>query len=396
MTANERPIIPASEFEHRRQQLRERMASDGIDAFVAYSDDRATFGQQHARYLFNYQPHFEAALSVVPLEGDAFIATGPESEAFARATSHCRDVRVVDVFTHPDEEYPFSTIHKLADALHSLQVGHHPPRRVAIAGRSALPKPLWDALSAATEAELVDGEQLILALRAVKSASEIAVIREAYRIAEAGMTAAYAAVAPGVTEREVGAEAEYAMRRMGSEGMGIDTIVGSGKENTFAILSRTTNRQIGRGDHVLITLAPRYEGYHAAIGRVAAIGDVDQRIEAAMAIAIKAQDAAAAALHPGVTGAEIDTIAREVCRAAGLDRHFAYSGVHSVGLAEFEPPILTSRSGEPLSANMVFSIDIPIFFAPWGGLRIEDGFLLGPADANEPLQALAKSIHHVN
>jgi Xaa-Pro dipeptidase len=394
MTDKARPKIPVGEFEDRRRRLRERMVDENLDVFIAYSDDRATYGQQHARYLFNYQPHFEPALTVVPLEGDAFIATGPESEALVKAASYCQDVRVVDAFTHPDEEYPFSEIHRLADALTSLRARGRSPGRIAIAGGDALPKKLWDALSAATDAELVAGDQLILGLRAIKSPSEIAVIREAYRIAEAGTAAALAATVSGVTEREIAAEAEYAMRRMGSEGMGIDTIVGSGKENTFAIITRTTNRRIGKGDHVLITLAPRYEGYHAAIGRVAAVGRVDERIEQAVGTAIKAQEATAAALRPGVTGAELDAISRGVCRAAGLERYFAYSGIHSVGLVEFEAPILTSKSTEPLSADMVFSIDIPVFFAPWGGLRIEDGFLITSTGA-EPLQSIAKDIRHV-
>jgi Xaa-Pro aminopeptidase len=266
---------------------------------------------------------------------------------------------------------------------------------VAIAGGDAMPKKIWDALSASCGAELVDGERIILALRAIKSPSEIAVIREAYQIAEAGTAAALAATVSGVTEREIAAEAEHIMRRLGSEGMGIDTIVGSGKENTFAILSRTTNRRIGKGDHVLVTLAPRYEGYHAAIGRVAAVGRIDQRIEQAMATAIMAQEATAAALKPGVTGAEIDAISRSVCRAAGLERYFAYSGIHSVGVVEFEAPILTSKYTAPLVAGMVLSIDIPIFFAPWGGLRVEDGFLLTEAGA-EPLQKIAKEIRHVS
>jgi Xaa-Pro dipeptidase len=277
---------------------------------------------------------------------------------------------------NPDEEYPFLTVHRLADALNSLRVGSRGLRRVAIAGGDAMPKKIWDALSASCVAELVDGEKIILARRAIKSPSEIAVIREAYRIAEAGTATALAATASGVTEREIAAEAEHVMRRLGSEGMGIDTIVGSGKENTFAILSRTTNRRIGKGDHVLITPAPRYEGYHAAIGRVAAVGRIDERIEQAMAVAIKAQEATAAALKPGVTGSEIDAISRGVCRAAGLERYFVYSGVHSVGVVEFEAPILTSKSTAPLMADMVLSIDIPIFFAPWGGLRVEDGFIV--------------------
>jgi Xaa-Pro aminopeptidase len=111
-------------------------------------------------------------------------------------------------------------------------------------------------------------------------------------------------------------------------------------------------------------LAPRYEGVHAAIGRVAAVGRIDERIKQAMAVAIQSQEATAAALRPGVTGTELDAISRDVCRIAGLERFFAYSGIHSVGLVEFEAPILTSWSTAPLSADMVLSIDIPIFFTP--------------------------------
>jgi Xaa-Pro aminopeptidase len=395
MTEEARPTIPVAEFAERRRRLRERMAADGVDLFIAYSDDRAAFGQQHARYLFNYQPHFEPALTVVPLEGESFIATGPESEALVRGSSYCENVRVVDAFAHPDEEYPFSKIGRLADALAPIRARGSRWHRTAIAGGDAIPKRIWDALAAAIEGEVVAGDGLILRLRAVKSRAEIEVIRQAYRIAEAGTATALAAIAPGVTEREIAAEAEHVMRRMGSEGMGIDTIVGSGKDNTIAIITRTTNRRIGAGDHILITLAPRYEGYHAAIGRVAAVGRVNERIEQAVKVAISAQEAAASTLRPGVTGAEIDRLARGVCRASGLDRYFAYSGVHSVGLVEFEAPILTSKSVEPLSADMVFSIDIPVFFAPWGGLRIEDGYLITSSGA-EALQTISKDIRRVN
>jgi Xaa-Pro aminopeptidase len=316
--------------------------------------------------LFNYRPHFEPALNVVQLEGESFIATGPESEAFVRANSYCENVQVVDAFTHPDEEYPFINIGRLAGALASIRVRGSSWHRTAIAGGDAIPKRIWDALAAAIEGEIVAGDGLILGLRAVKSRAEIEVIREAYRIAEAGTAAALASIAPGVTEREIAAEAEHVMRRMGSEGMGIDTIVGSGKDNTFAIITRTTNKRVGAGDHILITLAPRYEGYHAAIGRVAAVGRVDERIEQAVQVAISAQEAAAGALRPGVTGAEVDRLARGVCGASGLNRYFAYSGVHSVGLVEFEAPILSSRSVEPLLADMIFSIDIPVFFCTLG------------------------------
>ena len=389
---SDRPRIPDEEFALRRARLREALDAAGMDALIAYADQHATFGQQNARYLFDYQPHFEACLVVVPRDGDAFIATGPESEAFVSASSRCDAVRNIDAFCHPDEEYPHSTIERLGDVVRGLAGGRG--GTVGIAGGEFLPHKVWDSLRASTDAEFVQADDILTRLRAVKSAAEIAVIRYAYQIAQTGMEAALDAVAPGVTERDVAAEAEYAMRRMGSEGMGIDTIVGAGPEHTHAILTRTTTRPIGAGDHVLVTLAPRYEGYHGAIARVAAVGTIDPEIERAMTVAIAAQERTCAALRPGATGAEIDGVARDTCREADLEQHFAYSGVHSVGVAEFEPPILTSWSRETLRAGMVFSIDIPIFFADWGGLRVEDGFLVTENGA-EPLQDCPKPIRYV-
>ena len=391
MAENNFPRIPRAEFAERRERLKQEMDAKGVDLFVGYADDRATYGQQHARYLFDYQPHFEPALVVVPLDGDPFIATGPESDSFVQANSTCRDVRIVDAFTHPDEEYPHSSIESLSDLL--ARLASRRGAKIAVAGLEALPRGIHQRIVEAG-AEIASGDPLIMKLRAVKSPAEVAVIRYAYRIAEAGITAGLEAVAAGVTEREIAAEAEYVMRRMGSEGMGIDTIVGAGEEHTRPILTRTTLRQVEPGDHVLLTIAPRYEGYHGAIGRVAAVGQPRPEVVRAVEVAMTAQDAVRDAMRPGVPGRELDRIARDVCRDADLEQYFAYTGIHSVGVVEFEPPIMTSWYQDPVAVDMVLSIDIPFFFAPWGGLRIEDGFLVGENGA-EALQGIARALRIV-
>ena len=58
-------------------------------------------------------------------------------------------------------------------------------------------------------------------LRAVKSNDEIEVIRYAYKIADHGMDTVYNNLREGISERALAAEAEYAMRKMGSEGLGM-------------------------------------------------------------------------------------------------------------------------------------------------------------------------------
>jgi Xaa-Pro aminopeptidase len=207
----------------------------------------------------------------------------------------------------------------------------------------------------------------------VKTKAEIKVIKHAYSIAENGLHAALDAIRPGVTERKVAAVVEYALRSAGAEGTGIDTIVASGAYKR-PILARSTFRMIEEHDSVLLTIAPRYEGYHAAIGRLVFIGQPEAQIERAYQTAVEAQKACYAYLAPGVEGRKVEAVGRDVMTAAGYGDYFLYSGLHSLGVIEFEAPIFGPSSPELLKEDMVISIDIPAFNAPWGGLRVEDGY----------------------
>ena len=81
-------------------------------------------------------------------------------------------------------------------------------------------------------------------------------------------------------------------------------------------------------------------------------------------------------LRPGVEGRAVEAVGRRIVEEAGLGDYFLYSGVHSVGVIEFEPPIFGPSSSASIAAGMVISVDIPMFNAPWGGLRVEDGYLV--------------------
>jgi Xaa-Pro aminopeptidase len=352
------------------------IAAQGLDFLVAYADDRATFGPAHARWLADFPVHFEPACVLVPAQGTPVMLVGPESDQYARLVGQIDDVRVLREFTHPNEDYPYSRIQSLAEIMAELAQGAPAAQRVGLGGRGLIGADLMAALRAALPGvEWVDVEDALCDLRAQKSPAELAVIRYAYQIAEAGFQAAVDAIRPGVTERAVAAEIEAALRRAGAEGTGIDTIVASGP-NTRPILARATFRPIGVDDLVLLTIAPRYAGYHAAIGRVVLVGNPDAEIRRALEVAIHAQQACGEALRPGLEGRAVEAIGRQIVTEGDLGQYFLYSGVHSVGVIEFEPPIFGPSSPATLKANMVISIDIPMFNTPWGGLRIESGYLI--------------------
>ena len=379
-----KPQIPATEYPQRWRKVQVMMAAQNLDFLVAYADDRASFGPAHARWLANFPVHFEPACILMPRQGKPVMLVGPESDQYALLAGQITDVRVLREFTHPDEDYPYAKIQSLAEIMAEIGQDMAAVQRVGLGGRGLIGADVMTAFKAALpEVEWVDAENALCDLRAQKSPAELEVIRYAYKIAEAGFEAAVKTIAVGVTEREVAAEIETAMRRAGAEGTGIDTIVASGP-NTRPILARSTFRRIAPDDLVLLTIAPRYEGYHAAIGRVVLVGDPGPEIKRALEVAIQAQQACFKALRPGIEGRQVEAIGRQIVTAAGLGQYFLYSGVHSVGVIEFEPPIFGPSSPATLKKDMVISIDIPMFNTPWGGLRIEDGYLM-TANGAEPL-----------
>ena len=377
------PTIPPSEYPQRWRKAQALMAEKGLDVLVAYADDRATFGPAHARWFANFPAHFEPACILLFRKGDPLLLVGPESDQYALLVGQIPDVRVLREFTHPDEDYPYSVIQPLSVIIAETGQGAA-VKRLGLAGQGLIGADLFAALRGVLpQAEWVDVENDLCDLRAQKTPAEIEVIRYAYHIAGLGFQAAVDAIQAGVTERQVAAEIDSAMRRAGSEGTGIDTIVASGP-NTRPILARSTFRPITANDLVLLTIAPRYEGYHAAIGRVVLVGDPGPQIRHALDVAVQAQEACALALRPGIEGRQVEAIGRQIVTQAGLGEYFLYSGVHSVGLIEFEPPIFGPSSPAVLKEDMIISIDIPMFNTPWGGLRVENGYLITKSGA-EPL-----------
>jgi Xaa-Pro aminopeptidase len=371
-----KPSIPVQEYRQRWDQVQTMMAQRQLDFLVAYADDRAVFGPAHARWLANFPVHFEPVCILLPGQGEPVMLCGPESDEYARLAGQIPDVRVLREFTHPDEDYPYSKIQSLSEIIAEAAGNLKSVRRVGLAGRSLMSAESLAAFQSALPSVVwVDVESAMCDLRAQKSPAEVEVIRYAYKIAEVGLAAAVEALQVGVTEREAAAEAEAAMRRAGAEGTGIDTIVASGP-NSRPILARSTFRRIQPNDLVLLTVAPRYEGYHAAIGRPVLVGNLGDEIVNALEVAVRAQEACFRALRPGIEGRQVEAIGRRLVEEAGLGPYFLYSGIHSVGVIEFEPPIFGPSSAAELRKDMVISVDIPLFNTPWGGLRIEDGYLI--------------------
>jgi Xaa-Pro aminopeptidase len=369
--------ISDDELRRRPAALGAALAEQGFDGWIAFGDDRAVYGPDHIRYLADIEPHFEPIFLAATTDAvQAMLLTGPETVGYAEvvtARAAVSEIVAMEELSHPEEEYPTISLRRGIEALSDLLAGR---QRIALIGMDAVAHPVWQRLIgplAQDGRELASGDAVSYRLRSVKTSAELEVIGEAYRIARTGMRAAAAALRPGVTERDVAAEAEAAMRRAGAEGFGIDTMVASGFDNTTPILARSTFRTITPDDFVCVTLAPRYEGYHAAIARPFLFAP-NASVEHAIEVARSGQRAGLEHLTVGTEGRVAADAVRRVLEGSDTGADLPYVPIHSVGMIEFEPPIFLSSSEVKIADGMALSIDAALFHGPWGGLRIEDGF----------------------
>lgn len=368
------PKIPVSEYKLRWERVQQVLKDEKLDMLLAYADDRFTYGAAYARYYGNLPVAFEPVLVLFTPGHDPILLCGPETLGYAQEVGTIETIRVLSEFAAENEDYPFITLTPLKQV--AAECVHHDIRRVGIAGKSIMGADMYETIQHAfPAAELIKLDSMMESLRGVKSAAELEVIKYAYHLANLGMEAAVNAVRPGITEREIAAEAEYVMRKNGSEGTGIDSIIVSGP-NSRHILGRTTTRELQENDFLSITVAPRYEGYHGACARCVFVGKPDEKLLASVKAEIEAQNTCGQNLIPGKLGREVEAMGRDIMAKAGYGENFMYSGLHSVGVIEFEAPILGPSSDTIIQENMVISVDIPLHEADILGSRTEDGYIV--------------------
>ncbi len=214
-------------------------------------------------------------------------------------------------------------------------------------------------------------QDLVERLRVRKDDTEVEAIREAARISSEALAAVLEAVRPGLTEREVAGMLEQALRRAGSDWFAFPTIVASGPRSALPH-AETGDREIGRGDLLLLDFGARVDGYCADLTRTVVVGVADERQAAVYELVRDAQRHARENLRAGMRAADGDALARSLIDARGFADAFGHSLGHGLGLEVHEAPALSRANGEPLPEGAVVTVEPGIYIPGWGGVRIED------------------------
>ena len=240
-------------------------------------------------------------------------------------------------------------------------------------GIDTLPIESWRALAKAvgSEEKLEPASNIVRNLRLTKDEQEIKLIMEACKLAMIGMEMATETVRSGITEKEVAAEVEYAMRRAGSEGTSFDTIIASGVNSAFPHGS-CSNRKIQDGDLVIVDLGATYQFYRSDMTRTFIAGKPTEKHKKIYETVKAAQNKAFEAIKPKIAAKLVDAVARHVIEAEGFGEFFVHGLGHGVGLEVHEPPVLSPSSKDVLAIGNVVTNEPGIYVPNFGGVRIED------------------------
>jgi Xaa-Pro aminopeptidase len=223
--------------------------------------------------------------------------------------------------------------------------------------------------------------ELVERLRVVKAPEEIAALRDAARVAGAALARAVADIRVALSELEVAALLEGALRREGSVAHPFPTIVASGPRAALPH-ARTSARRVAAGEWLLLDFGAEVGGYCADVTRTFVVGGPpDARQREVYEVVQGAQGAALEGMRAGMTGKAADALARDRIAAAGYGAAFGHSLGHGLGLEVHEAPRVSRASEEVLPAGAVVTVEPGVYLPGWGGVRIEDDVVLGEAGA---------------
>src|SRR5271168_2423829 len=230
---------------------------------------------------------------------------------------------------------------------------------------------------------------LVAKMREVKDAGEIAKMRAAAQVGCELFEGLLTYLEVGLTEVEVAATLEYAARLAGAEGMSFDTIVASGERSALPH-GRATGARLPKQGFVTLDFGVILDGYCSDMTRTVHIGKALPDERDVYDSVLEAQEAAVAAVAPGVTAGEVDEAARSVLRRVKLDKYFSHSTGHGVGLEIHEGPRLAAKQTQVLEQGMVITIEPGVYMPGRFGLRIED-MVLVTANGSEILTPSVKA-----
>jgi Xaa-Pro aminopeptidase len=213
--------------------------------------------------------------------------------------------------------------------------------------------------------------ELISKQRRIKTAHEIALMKNSQNIVDRCFLEILNMIKPGVSEKEIAVQLSCLMRKMGAEKEAFDIIALTGS-NTSMPHGVPSDRIVVQGDFFLMDFGVNYRGYCSDMTRTVAVGYADDEKQKVYQIVLSAQKAAINAIKTENSCKTVDEAARKLIDSSGYQGCFGHSTGHSLGLEIHEEPSFSFASLDDIEPGLVMSVEPGIYIGGSFGCRIED------------------------
>jgi Xaa-Pro dipeptidase len=177
-------------------------------------------------------------------------------------------------------------------------------------------------------------------------------------------------------EREVAARLSSELLLGGGDGVSFGPIVLAGERSALPH-GEPGDREIRRGELLLVDFGTSHHGYHCDITRTFVVGaepdELQRRVHGAV---LAANEAGRGAARSGVTASELHHVCQADLHGPQWEGWTKFRTGHGLGLDIHEPPSVVAGNQSRLEAGMVFTVEPGLYREGWGGVRIEDDVLV--------------------
>lgn len=219
--------------------------------------------------------------------------------------------------------------------------------------------------------EFEDISSLLLEIRSIKTEEEVKLVKSAVEIAQEAFKKMLEIAKVGMKEKELAAYMEYQIKLLGADDVAFDTIIASGYRGALPH-GKASEKEIAKGEPIVVDWGARYRGYNSDLTRVFCIGEPNDRVREVYKIVYDAQQKALEAIKAGITGKEVDSIARNHISECGYGEYFGHGLGHGLGLEVHENPGLSYRWDKPLIDGQIVTVEPGIYLEGQFGIRIEE------------------------
>lgn len=373
------PKIEGKEYQKRVNYLREKMAENGVDIVVGFSN---LLEIAIVRYYCGFAPVNESSAIIIPKEGTVTVCSGQASFDYCEVQNALPDSRIAilpEIGEVSGFEYDTEGQLDFEELFIRIKAENPGAKKIGFIGRLIFPAIIMNKLKKVfSDAEIVDFDDVHYEQRIRKSDAEIEILKTNWEMVSKMFEAVVPKIEVGMTERHIEGMFEAEMMSLGAESyvQAFAPMVATGPENSYISMCRNTLRKIGESEIINIGAGVCYEGYNGIICSPLVLGKVPQKIKDAVMCAYDALNYASDKMVPGTPCDVVLNAYTDYLTKYGYIDYCPYGSLHSTGMLECEAPTFSVNNKRVIEENMAICIDAYFKGMEWGSFRVEDCYLI--------------------